>query len=38
MVRAFDKSRKVIEKEGNPRFYIRYLVELEDYVTAVSIT
>jgi len=30
--KAYDKSKKVVEKEGNPRFYIRCLVELEDFV------
>jgi len=31
--KAYDKSKKVVEKEGNPRFYIRCLVELEDFVS-----
>ena len=36
MVKAFEKARKVIEKEGStPRFYTRYIVELDDYVTKV---
>lgn len=38
MVKAFEKSRKVIEKEGaTPRFYTRYLVELEDFIVQVSL-
>ncbi|XP_025093059.1 eukaryotic translation initiation factor 3 subunit C-like isoform X2 [Pomacea canaliculata] len=31
--RAYDKARKVVDKEGIPRFYLRCLVELEDFVT-----
>lgn len=30
--KSYDKAKKVIEKEGIPRFYIRCLVELEDFV------
>ena len=29
MVKAFEKSQKVVEKEGTPRFYIRELYEIE---------
>lgn len=32
LTRAFEKARKVIDKEGVPRFYIRTLVELEDFI------
>ena len=36
MCRAFEKARKVIDKEGAcPRFYIRYLAELDDFVNEV---
>ncbi|XP_013399925.1 eukaryotic translation initiation factor 3 subunit C isoform X2 [Lingula anatina] len=31
--RAYDKAKKVVEKEGIPRFYLRALVELEDFVS-----
>ncbi|KAK7488251.1 hypothetical protein BaRGS_00020558 [Batillaria attramentaria] len=30
--RCYDKAKKVVDKEGNPRFYLRCLVELEDFV------
>lgn len=30
--RAYDRSRKIIEKEGVPKFYIKNLGELEDFV------
>ncbi|WAR03841.1 EIF3C-like protein, partial [Mya arenaria] len=33
LLKAYDKAKKVVEKEGIPRFYIRTLVELEDFVT-----
>ena len=33
--KAFEKAKKVVEKEGTPRFYIRALVELEDFVAVV---
>lgn len=29
-MKEFEKSRKVVEKEGIPNFYVRALVELED--------
>ncbi|GAU91084.1 hypothetical protein RvY_03405-2 [Ramazzottius varieornatus] len=32
LTRAFAKSQKVIEKEGVPVFYVRTLVDLEDFV------
>ncbi|KAI0212557.1 Eukaryotic translation initiation factor 3 subunit C [Lamellibrachia satsuma] len=33
MCRAYEKARKVIDKEGaTPRFYVRYLAELDDFV------
>ena len=32
LTRVFAKSAKVVEKEGVPVFYIRTLVELEDFV------
>lgn len=40
MTRAFTKAKPVIDKEENgvtPKFYIRCLVELEDFITDVSI-
>ncbi|KAK2168655.1 hypothetical protein LSH36_15g12053 [Paralvinella palmiformis] len=30
--KAYEKAKKIVEKEGIPRFYIRALVELEDFV------
>jgi hypothetical protein len=34
--KAFSKAKTVVEKEGaTPRFYIRSLVELEDFVKEV---
>lgn len=33
--KAYEKARKVVEKEGVPRFYIRCLVELDDFVSEV---
>lgn len=35
LTKAYDKAKKVIDKEGIPRFYIRTLVELEDFVAEV---
>lgn len=35
--KAFEKARKVVDKEGIPRFYVRCLVELEDFVNEVSL-
>uniref|UniRef100_A0A0B7BD44 Eukaryotic translation initiation factor 3 subunit C n=1 Tax=Arion vulgaris TaxID=1028688 RepID=A0A0B7BD44_9EUPU len=32
LIKAFEKARKVIDKEGVPRFYIRTLAELEDFI------
>ncbi|GFR65330.1 eukaryotic translation initiation factor 3 subunit C [Elysia marginata] len=32
LTRAFDKARKVVDREGLPRFYIRTLADLEDFV------
>jgi len=32
LTKTFDKAKKVVEKEGIPRFYIRNLAELEDFV------
>ena len=37
LCKAFEKAKKVVEKEGMPRFYIRCLVELEDFVAEVSV-
>ena len=34
--RAFDKAKKVVDQEGMPRFYVRNLAELEDFVAEVS--
>ena len=33
--RAFRKSQKVIENEGFPRFLVRCLVDLEDFVSEI---
>ncbi|XP_053376281.1 eukaryotic translation initiation factor 3 subunit C-like isoform X2 [Mercenaria mercenaria] len=33
LCKAFDKAKKVVEKEGIPRFYIRTLSELEEFVS-----
>ena len=35
LCKAYVKAKKVVDKEGIPRFYIRNLVELEDFVTEV---
>lgn len=36
--KAYEKSKKVIEKEKQiPRFFLRCLVELEDFVSEVCI-
>ena len=36
--KAFSKAKTVVEKEGaTPRFYIRSLVELEDFVKEVCV-
>ncbi|XP_059146411.1 eukaryotic translation initiation factor 3 subunit C-like isoform X2 [Physella acuta] len=32
LTKAFEKARKVVDKEGVPRFYIKTLVELEDFI------
>ncbi|CAL1544574.1 unnamed protein product [Lymnaea stagnalis] len=32
LIKAFEKARKVVDKEGVPRFYIKTLVELEDFI------
>ena len=37
LCKAYDKAKKVIEKEGIPRFYIRCLAELEDFVNEVIV-
>lgn len=38
LCKSYDKAKPVIMKEGGtiPRFYIRYLAELEDFVADVS--
>ena len=37
MCRAYTKASKVIDKEGGvPRFYLRYLAELDDFVNEVG--
>lgn len=33
LIRAYEKAKKVTEKEGIPRFFLRCIVELEDFVT-----
>lgn len=35
LTKAFEKARKVVDKEGVPRFYIKTLVELEDFINEV---
>lgn len=35
LMRAFDKAKKVIEKEGAPKMFIRCITELEDFVNEV---
>jgi len=37
LIKAYEKAKKVIDKEGMPRFYVRCLVELEDFVNDVSV-
>lgn len=39
LVKAFIKAKPVIDREGGiiPRFYIRFIAELEDYVTEVAL-
>nr|KAI8738451.1 eukaryotic translation initiation factor 3 subunit C-like; partial [Biomphalaria glabrata] len=32
LTKAFEKARKVVDKEGVPKFYIRTIVELEDFI------
>ncbi|KAH9518662.1 Eukaryotic translation initiation factor 3 subunit C [Bulinus truncatus] len=32
LIKAFEKARKVVDKEGVPKFYIRTIVELEDFI------
>ncbi|NP_001171836.1 eukaryotic translation initiation factor 3 subunit C [Saccoglossus kowalevskii] len=32
LCKVYLKAKNIIEKEGHPRFYIKYLVELEDFV------
>ena len=34
--KAFEKAKKVVEAEGIPRFYVRCLTELEDFVAEVK--
>ena len=34
--KAFTKAKAVVEKEGVPGFFIKYLAELEDFVQNVS--
>jgi hypothetical protein len=34
--KSYDKARKVVDREGIPRFYLRCLVELMDFVNEVS--
>ena len=36
LTKVFDKSKKVVEKEGVPRFYIRTIAELEDFANEVN--
>lgn len=36
--KAFNKAKGVVEKEGTiPTFYIRALVEMEDFIAQVSV-
>ena len=36
LTRAFEKSRKVVERDGMPKFFIGSLIALEDFVNEVS--
>lgn len=33
LIKAFEKAKKIVDAEGIPSFYIRCLMELEDFVT-----
>lgn len=35
LTKAYEKAKRVIEKEGVPRFVVRHLVELEDFTAEV---
>lgn len=35
--RAFSKARGIVDKEGVPRFYVRILADLEDYLNEVPV-
>ncbi|MBN3316737.1 EIF3C factor, partial [Atractosteus spatula] len=35
LCKAFLKSKTIVDKEGVPRFYIRLLADLEDYLNEV---
>ena len=37
LIKAFEKAKKIVDAEGIPSFYIRCLMELEDFVTEVRI-
>ena len=38
LTKAFDKAKKVVDAEGKPRFYLKCLVELEDFVSEVLLS
>lgn len=38
LCRAFVKSKNIVDKEGVPKFYIRLLADLEDYLNQVTHT
>ena len=35
LTKAFEKAKRVIDKEGLPHFFIRHLAELEDFTAEV---
>ena len=35
LTKAYEKAKRVIEKEGVPHFFIRHLAELEDFTAEV---
>ena len=37
MVKSYDKAKKIVEKEGHFKQYIRAVAELEDYVVEVTV-
>lgn len=37
LTKAYEKAKRVIEKEGTPHFFIRHLAELEDFTAEVNL-